>query len=599
MRSLRLVAAVGLAAAGAAPAQLAVQQPTTRLLVLPLAVKTSADSLVSIQLMDVTRDKLAQLARYKVLVVPKPKLCEALKASDFQCDVLLDASQSVLLARFLNVNAYTVGALDRAGGALTARVRMVDIGSSGYASVVSVSGGNPGTVPALGEALAQRLNTVVRAGELARECNDRRQKGQLPQALESARKALAIEPNLTAAHLCVETIFEAQRAPVDSQLAAALRATKGDTLNPTAWETVARLWLLKGDTLKAIDAFSHELAGEPQNVNLRLAVAELLRQQRQHQRAVQILDEGLRTQSDQKIQDMKQRICIEGELWRCALDGFVGEVNRDTAKLADSGFVRAAIGAAQQVSDTQQLLFFGHQGMRHFPKSAAFAKALGAAFDLKGQRDSAVWAYRQAVALDPGDLSSALLVAKTIVDGAQFDTAKARQLQASHDTAGLAALRVAFADRLDTARTYIGRALASPDSGLKLSAAVILLSGGSKIAQAQVYDRAYVWLDQLLQVVALRSPADTVGPRRQIRVQGSFWYGVASVASLSTPYQAMVKSKSCAEAKGINERIVRTKDALMLGAPVHPPTVKAMLENLAKFEAIMPQVKKQFKCTSF
>ena len=56
----------------------------------------------------------------------------------------------------------------------------------------------------------------------------------------------------------------------------------------------------------------------------------------------------------------------------------------------------------------------------------------------------------------------------------------------------------------------------NPDSGQQLSAAVILLTGGSKLAQAGAYDRAYEWLDQSLQLVAPRAPADTTGPRQHI-----------------------------------------------------------------------------------
>ena len=598
MRSLRLVAGLLAAAAGSASAQLTTPQPTTKLLLLPLQAKTPADSAASIALMDAVREKVGASARYKAYVVPKAKLCEALKASDFTCDVLLDPSQASLLARFLNVNAYNAGTFERAGGTMTARVRIVDIGSSGYAFLITASTANPGTTTALAEQVAQRLNAIIRAGELARECNDRRQKGQLSQALESARKALQIEPNLTAAHLCIGTIYEAQRMPIDSQLAAAERATKGDSLNATAWENVAHFWQMKGDTLKAIDAFVHELAGEPHNTNLRLGIAELLRQHKQYPRAVQILDEGLaRSPSEQRFIDMKSRVCIEGELWRCVLDGFTAKVQADSSVLRDSTFLKAAIGAAQQISDTANLLLFARAATRHFPKNAPFWEALGAAFDLKGQRDSSVGAYKQAFAADPNRPKTALLIAKAIVDGTVYDTAHAPP---KTDTVALRAYHNAFADKLDSARAYVTKALASPDTSLRTSAALILLNGGSKIAQqAQAYDRAYPWLDQTLQLVAPLSPADTVGPRQQIRVQASFWYGVASVASLSAPYSEMVKSKSCDHAKAINDRIARTKDALVLGARVHPPTANTMLQNVGKFEAIMPQVKKQFKCKNF
>ncbi len=600
VKRLRLVAGLMAAAAGSASAQLTTPQPTTKLLLLPLQAKTPADSAASIALMDAVREKVGASARYKAYVVPKAKLCDALKASDFSCDVLLDPSQASLLARFLNVNAYSTGTFERAGGTMTARVRIVDIGSSGYAFLITASTANPGTTAALAEQVAQRLNAIIRAGELARECNDRRQKGQLSQALESARKALQIEPNLTAAHLCIGTIYEAQRMPIDSQLAAAERATKGDSLNATAWENVAHIWQMKGDTLKAIDAFTHELAGEPYNTNLRLGIAELLRQHKQYPRAVQILDEGLaRSSGEQRLIDMKNRVCIEGELWRCVLDGFTAKVQADSSVLGDSSFLKAAIGAAQALPDTQRFLFFSRAAAQHFAKSAAFWKALGAAYVTTGKRDSSAWAYKNAIALDPNDVASALLVAQAIVEGAAYDTAKARQLQQAKDTAGLQALRTAFALRLDSARTYLGRAATSPDTALQINAAVILLQGGSKLSQAGAYDRAYPWLDQTLQLVNPRTPADTAGPRQQIRVQASFWYGIASVATLSAPYGEMVKSKSCTDAKAVHDRIARTKDALILGARVHAPTMNAMLQNLGRFEDQMPKVKQAFKCRNF
>src|SRR5256885_7416886 len=125
----------------AAPAQVSyqAQQPTQKLLVLPLTPKSAADSVFSIAVTDVAREKLAGMARYKVQVIPKPKLCEALKASDYPCDVLLDETQANQLGRFLSVNAYTIGTLERSGGTITATIRVRDIGSSGMAALFTLS----------------------------------------------------------------------------------------------------------------------------------------------------------------------------------------------------------------------------------------------------------------------------------------------------------------------------------------------------------------------------------------------------------------------------------------------------------------------------
>jgi tetratricopeptide (TPR) repeat protein len=598
VRTVRLVIALALGCVGAAGGQLAITRPTTKLLILPLGVTSPADSATSIATMDAARDRLAVLARYKVIVVPKAKLCEALKASGFPCDLVLDEGQARELARFLNVEAYTTGVLSRSGSVLGATVRVVDIGSSGFPFLFSVASGTPATPAALGEAIAQRLNTIVRAGESARECYDKRSKGQLPAAVDAARKALSVEPTLPAAHLCLATVYEAQRFPPDSLIAAAQRATIGDSLNPTAWETMARAYQMKNDTVRAVDAFQHQLRGEPQNTQLRLGIAELLRQERLYPLAVTVLDEGLaRKPGDPKLLDLKASICIEGQLWRCVLDGFVQRADADSSVLEDSAFLKGALGAAQQVSDTQQLLHFSRVAVRHFSGSAAFRRALGQAFDLKGMPDSALAAYRQLLALDPSDAKAPLLVAKAIVDQAVYDTAAANRLKG--DTARLRGFRTAFADRLDTARAYLGRAMASPDTSQQLNAAVILLTGGSKLAQAGAYDRAYAWLDEALRIVNPRSAADTGGPRQQVRVQASFWFGIASVASLQEPYRQMVASKSCVDAKAINSRLDRTRGALILGSRVSPNFANTMLQNLAKFEAVMPQVKKQFKCSNF
>jgi tetratricopeptide (TPR) repeat protein len=594
VKPLRLVTALTLVLTVATHAQLAISQPTTKLLILPLRVSTPADSAASVALMDAVRDRLTTLARYKVIVVPKAKLCDALKASGFPCDVLLDNAQALLLARLLNVNAYTSGTLERPGNALAARVRVVDVASSGFSFAFSETAA---TSAALADSIAAQLNTIVRAGEYARDCLERRQRGQFNQAPDAARKALAIEPNLTDAHLCMATVYEAQRMPPDSLIAAALRATRGDSLNARAWETIARGYLTKADTAKAVDAFTRELGGDPQNTQLRVAVAELLHQQKQYQRAIAVLDDGLSHNQDQKLIALKSQICIEGQLWRCVLEGFRGEAAADSTKLGDSTFVKAAIGAAQQIPDTQQMLYFSRAAVRRFPRSPDFWKVLGSAYQLKGQPDSALWAEKQALAADPSDINASLLVAKALVDRAVFDTLAAKRLKG--DTAALRRLRAAYGVQLDSATPYLTKAIASSDSLQRLSAAITLLTGGSKLAGAAAYDRAYPWLEQALQLVAQRGPEDTLGARQQIRLQASFWYGVSSVQPLFTAYGTMAKSKDCGQAKAVNDWIARAKQALIYGARIHPPTVNTMLQNLVKIEAIMPQVKKQFKCTNF
>src|SRR5205823_13999805 len=114
---------------------------------------------------------------------------EALKESHYTRDVPLDQTRGHRRGRCLSVDAYTTGTLERSGGTITTTVRVRDIGGSGLASLFSVAVSNPGTALSVGEAIAQRLNNLVRAGEQARECDDQRKKSQFARALDAARKA--------------------------------------------------------------------------------------------------------------------------------------------------------------------------------------------------------------------------------------------------------------------------------------------------------------------------------------------------------------------------------------------------------------------------
>ncbi len=569
MRQVCLVAALMAGVAGTTAAQLAVQQPTEKLLVLPFMV-ASADSATSIALSDAVRERIGQLAKYKVLVITKAKLCEALQASGFPCDGLLDDQQAKQLARFLNVQAYVTGTLAHNGSTVVANVRVYDISSSGMAATYTASN-NPGTTQALAETIAQRLNTIIRASEQSRECTASRQRGQFARAIAAAQKALTIDSTSTGAYLCIASVYEAQRMPVESLIAASERALKGDPHNGTALENIAHGWQQKGDTLKAIDAFIRRWEGDKRNTSELLGIVQLLRQMKEFKRAVDLLDAGLQVApADQAMLELKTRSCIEGSLWPCAVAGLKAQAQHDSALLKDTTFLNTA--------------------------------TRGGAFETAGMVDSAVAIYKKALALEQGnDVPLSLLIAKTIVDHAVYDP---HGFVAPRDSAALRPLQQAFGEKVDSARPYLHPGLVSSDSTQRLTAAVIMLTGGSKIAQAAAYDHAYIWLDTLLQAVAPKSASDTVGPRFQVRINASFWYGLSSVLTLNKPYQAMTQLKAndrqrCDKAKAIFDRLERTKTALLLGRRVHPPTADQMLGFVAQYEKGKDQVRQAFKCRNF
>ena len=57
------------------------------------------------------------------------------------------------------------------------------------------------------------------------------------------------------------------------------------------------------------------------------------------------------------------------------------------------------------------------------------------------------------------------------------------------------------------------------------------------------------------------------------------------------------KPRRCEEARAVFDRLTRTKNALLLGRRVHPPTADQMLGFVSQYEKAKPQVQKSFKCS--
>jgi hypothetical protein len=594
----RLVAVLAFGVAPVASAQLAITQPTEKLLLLPLPGVAVGDSAASIAVMDLARDRVQQLARYKVQSIPKSKICEAFRSFGFACDeqsagamYILDQAQAAQFARSVSVNSYDVGSFSHTGGIYTAKVRVIS-GGSGFSSAFTVQGATP---PAVAESLGQRFVTVIKAAEFARECDDRRGHGNLNGAVESAHKAFAIDPNLTAAHLCVLTVYEAQRQPPDSIIAVGYRALKGDSMNTTAWSRICGALQQKADSLKWLDCLQSWANVEPDNIPLQLSVADQQMKSHQYPKATALLRIIVaRAPTNVQAKDMLRRSCIDGSQWRCVLDLLAQEEKDSAAKFNDSTELKLAIGAAQALPDTQAWLHYTGLAVTKFPKSGGFWNTRGQALEAANQIDSAVGAYKAGAALVPTDARPSLLVAATILNHAVYDT-----LKAPHDTAQLRVYRDAFADKVDAAKPFIQPAVAGTDTALRINAAALYLTAGSGIARAGAYDRAYPWLDELLTIVQPKTPADTIGPKQQIRVQGSFWYGLSSTLTLGPVYTKMTTDKNCDEAKAIQDRINKTKDALFLGGRIAPSVATQMLGFLDRYQKAMGSVKAAFKCTNF
>ena len=320
---------------------------------------------------------------------------------------------------------------------------------------------------------------------------------------------------------------------------------------------------------------------------------------KQYERATDLLNQGLKIlPGEAQLLDMKLTICTEASNFRCALEVWIAKFDHDSALGGDTTFLKPALGAAQQVSDTQALLRFTEAATRHFPNNVSFIKARAGAFELAGRPDSTLAYYKRALAREPNDAATSLQIAKTIIDAAVWDTAAANRIPKT-DTAALNKLRAPFVQKIDSAKPYLRPGLTASDTMQRLAADVIMLTAGSKIAQAGAYPAAYAWLDSLLMLVAPRNGADTLGPKQQIRINASFWYGISSVFTLTAPYGEVQHAKGkarCPTARSFFDRLARTKSALQLGKRVSPVFAEQMLGYVAQYEKAKASVQGAYKC---
>jgi hypothetical protein len=96
-----------------------------------------------------------------------------------------------------------------------------------------------------------------------------------------------------------------------------------------------------------------------------------------------------------------------------------------------------------------------------------------------------------------------------------------------------------------------------------------------------------------------RTAGDTIGPKQQVRINASFWYGLSSILTLNPEYQRMTKAPKgtrCADAHAVFDRLERTRTALQLGRRIHPPTADQMLGFVAQYEKAKPNVQAAWKC---
>jgi tetratricopeptide (TPR) repeat protein len=577
IRRVVLVAAVitGSLVPLSASAQLARRTSNERLLVLPPIPGPGVDTSFAVATGDAIRERMGTKYRLRVGIIASTTICEALEASGFNCLIPLPAENAPALARFLQATAYMVGWMSHAGDSLELRMRFVDAAGSGLSGWQTARVAQATTADDFGRAVSDGLDTFIRAAEYARECSERRQRGDGRGAIDRANRAFEIHPNHPAAAMCLAFAFEVQQQPIDSIVGALRRAVTGDSLNGTAWEELGRRLRDKGDTVGALDAFRNQLRAEPTDGRLRLGVAAGLASQRQYAEAVTVLDEGLAMNAgDLPMLQLKERACIEGELWSCGLAALEAQYELDTTLASDTIFFQKTFGAAQSIPDTAAMLRWSGRAVQVFPEYVAAWRARAATLKLVDARDSAVAAYERILALDSSQVGSALAAAQYLLDSS---------------------LVIDTAVPLDTARLLKAEQLLLlagariTDTATLTAIALQFYNPAERIARLQMKPHLAIASRYLEHTLVFDKRGALTGP-------ANFFLGLAYAFQLFDGLEALQQSKSCQVLEVKIEQANRADAALTTGRSISPAYANNLLQYITPLRTDLPKYKGQWRC---
>ncbi len=585
---------------------------TERVLVLAPLPTDPGDSAYAVAFGDEFRSRLEGKTRRQLTVIAKEKIGEALEASGFSRDALLDDNAANQLARFLQSDAYVVGRLET-NTSPKVDIHFIDIRRSGLSGWVHVTAPTGTPAKQLAAVAADSAEAQTRAAESTRECLDRRDRRDFNGAKERARKAFEFAPNHTAAAMCLAIVFEAQQSPPDSLIPVLEKAVKGDSLNTRTWEMLGRQYQAKGthqDSLQAADAFLHQLQADPSDAKLRTGIAALLITLKEYQRSRDVLNAALKDNpGDLQTLQLKARACEDGagdierradslaaahgdsarvqtlqaqaaDLWSCLVNGLAAQYELDSTVVGKLEFYGKIFGAAQRSADTAAMLKWSGVAVKRLPNDVNMWRARLAAVNTAGMTDSALVANRRIAELDKTDIRPLLGMAQNYTDKVKIDST------VPLDTASLGRVDSLLQRVIALKSTAAGQ---PTDTTVWLNVALMYFKPGTEMVQKRVRaDLAATWLEK----------SEKYDVRKQLTTQAEFFIGLAYMFNLSNAFDftALQKSKNCRTLGSLGQYVQRLRSAMTAGASVQQATADQVLKQVVGIEKFVTDAGKAWKC---
>ncbi len=510
------------------PSVTVAQRPRDAVLIFPpLPDDRNADSGYVVELALELREGLNRWRRHAVRMI---RFC----GNDHFCDELPSDRSTLEMARMLQADFYVNGRFRRNSGKPLVDLRVMDTARQGgiphYTASLTVPG-EPAMSPKdfariISGVLKDTLGAAMQAGGDARDCWAEVRDRKYDQARDRAERAFRRFSNHPSAAMCLSYVYLALERP-DSLVLALERAVAGDSMLVQAWRSLGQEYLRLGDTTRAVNARSREVRADPGDVKRRLLVAQLIDGLGYHETAVELLSGGTRhATSALEFVSLQARMCLQYEMWECALDALTEQYRLDSSLAGDTTFYFQVIGVAQTLSATAAVARWTEEAVTQVDsvvneawqraeshrRSAERAEevleslrmARAAVLGEVGESDSALAIYRAISSADPENIRARVAAAKLLT----------RQgLLALKPTVPLDTQALVAADSL-----LASAAEQSDDDQVHQTVALLYLEVGTRLVQDRMAPGIAVeWLQK-----ALRFAPDSA-----LRAHGSALSGLA------------------------------------------------------------------------
>lgn len=425
--SITLIATV--ASASPAPSQIRANTsisgkaaaPPPRLMVANPALATSTDSAASVVIGDGMRDKISKAVAGTFTVLTKRDMNTALAAYGFADNEVLNAASAMRLANQIDARTVVTSTLSKgADGRFSLVVRVSGSSVSldvGHVVTVAQLPGQP--LPDFGSKAGEAIVPAIKAWNDAKACLDQ-STTKLDKANEAAQKAFKVQPGHGLASYCLAEIASKRDSVGAATMQAWQDVTKADQYSLVAWQHIAFIHSIKGDSAKVVETYQQMLRVAPTNQTLRDQSYKVFQGYGRPDAAMQVVEEGIKMDpANTDWYDLKSNVCIgKGDL-NCAVSSLEELFSIDSTK-ADTNFYAKILYAAKEKPDTAKYLMWAKRGAAKYDSRADILEELAIAYGWAGQTDSSVATARKMIMVDETKTTAFARIVRSLVDGKKY-----------------------------------------------------------------------------------------------------------------------------------------------------------------------------------